>query len=103
MYNKIDFILEPCSFVKGESVVQLIRPNNRYQETVKSFLTLPAQVDLSNCGLIYDGEDVYEACDYSIYCCLNKVYYKTDGLMSTDRVYRRMAKFNSRGWERSRK
>ena len=58
MYKDIHVINEPHTWIKGTKIVQVIRPTNissnlTYEE---SFNNLIANVDLSCCGVSYDGQ-----------------------------------------------
>ena len=66
VYTDIKVINEPRTWMKGIKIVQLIRPvirvtrdsDLRYYE--RGFVDLIQNVDLSCCGISWDGENLYE-------------------------------------------
>ena len=102
MYKDIHVINEPHTWIKGTKIVQVIRPTNissnlTYEE---SFNNLIANVDLSCCGVSYDGQ-LHEDFKNSIIHCQSKVYSVNHyALMySENRAMHRRVKLQGRGWE----
>ena len=102
MYKDIHVINEPHTWIKGTKIVQVIRPTNissnlTYEE---SFNNLIANVDLSCCGVSYDGQ-LHEDFKNAIIHCQSKVYsVNYYALMySENRAMHRRVKLQGRGWE----
>ena len=102
MYKDIHVINEPHTWIKGTKIVQVIRPTNissnlTYEE---SFNNLIANVDLSCCGVSYDGQ-LHEDFKNAIIHCQSKVYSVNHyALMySENRAMHRRVKLQGRGWE----
>lgn len=97
----INVISEPKTWIKNYKIVQLIRPRdplgNNYEE---SFINLIQNVDISSCGLSYDGNKLYENYKDAILHCRHKVFYvnKNAKMYSPNRIYERIYKLESRGW-----
>lgn len=115
MYHpSIAIISEPITYIKGNKVVQLIRPNARASERTSNLAwtynhpninykdtldRLVNEVDLSCCGISYNGEEVKEHFPNAILHAKNKVYIRNEeGVMSTERIQHRMHKLGNRGW-----
>lgn len=103
IYSKIQVISEPHTWVKGSKIVQLIRPriNKKVSnEYIKNYYDLLSNVDMSCCGVSYDGKKIYEDFPNSILHCLNKVFLINMGakMYSFGRFSNRMYKMISRGW-----
>ncbi|NBP58141.1 hypothetical protein EBU71_16715, partial [bacterium] len=62
MYKDIHIISEPHTWIKGKKIVQVIRPTNLKNELTyeESFNDLIANVDLSCCGVSWDGKTLHE-------------------------------------------
>jgi hypothetical protein len=61
IYSRIHVISEPHTWVKGSKVVQLIRPrvNTKvYNEYIQNYYDLLSNVDMSCCGISYDGKKI---------------------------------------------
>lgn len=108
MYSDIHIINEPHTWIKGSKIVQLIRPvvNPSPQSTPasiyeKGFKDLISNVDLSCCGVSYDGKKLYEDYPNAILHCQNKVFSVNiwAKMYSDKRVSHRKVKLSSRGWE----
>lgn len=104
VYTNIKIINEPHSWVNGTKVVQLIRPATGYKksesEYIESFNDLIRNVDISCCGVSYNGYNLYENCPNSIIQCINKVFFvNTKAKMLTNRIVHRKNKFYDRGWK----
>lgn len=109
IYHDIRVINEPHTWLKGTKIVQIIRPVSTFtnpgdttQEVYESgFINLIQNVDMSCCGVSYDGESVYENYPDAISHCRNKVFeVNTDAIMySPKRFLHRKYKLLDRGWE----
>lgn len=111
MYNNIKVISEPRTFIKGNKVVQLIRPSLRnidvkdvkfihrklYEE---NFYKLLSNVDLSCCGVSYDGKNLFENVSNAVSSCLSKTFLINYGYMyNENRIIHRKVKLMERGWK----
>ena len=106
MYSEIHIINEPHTWVKGKKIVQLIRPSLGLaggDESIyrKGFKDLISNVDLSCCGVSYDGETLYEDYPNAIIHCQSKVYSVNNlaKMYSRKRIHHRTAKLIERGWK----
>ena len=107
MYSEIHIINEPHTWIKGSKIVQLIRPSNFVSNEIDSslyeegFRDLISNVDLSCCGVSYDGEKIYEDYPNAIVHCQSKVYSvnKSAKMYSEKRINHRIHKLKDRGWE----
>lgn len=107
IYTNIKVINEPRTWIKGVKIVQLIRPvirvtrdsDLRYYE--KGFVDLIQNVDISSCGVSWDGEKLYENYPNAIAHCQNLSFYinKSAKMYSRNRSDMRSYKFISRGWK----
>lgn len=102
MYKDIHVINEPHTWIKGTKIVQVIRPTNissnlTYEESFNNLIT---NVDLSCCGVSYDGQ-LHEDFKNAIIHCQSKVYSVNHyALMySENRAMHRRVKLQGRGWE----
>jgi hypothetical protein len=108
MYKDIHIINEPHTWIKGAKIVQVIRPtkfknaffvptSENYEE---SFNNLIANVDLSCCGVSYDGE-LHEDFKNAIIHCQSMVYSVnfTALMYSENRAMHRRVKLQERGWK----
>ena len=105
MYSEIHVINEPHTWIKGKKIVQLIRPSLGFQgkdEMVyrQGFSELISNVDLSCCGVSYDGENLYEDYPNAIVHCQSKVFSVNmrAKMYSHKRISHRKAKLESREW-----
>lgn len=109
LYSDIRVINEPRTWVKGSKIVQLIRPviqvtrGNRHDDFryyERGFIDLIQNVDISCCGVSWDGEVLYENYPNAIFHCQNKSYIvNTNAKMySHKRAEHRKYKLNDRGW-----
>jgi hypothetical protein len=106
IYSEIHIINEPHTWIKGKKIVQLIRPSlsnwkadsSLYEE---GFRDLISNVDLSCCGVSYDGENLYEDYPNAIVHCQSKVYSvnKSAKMYSERRINHRIHKLKDRGWK----
>ena len=107
VYTDIKVINEPRTWIKGVKIVQLIRPvirvtrdsDLRYYE--KGFIDLIQNVDISSCGVSWDGENLYENFPNAIAHCQNLSFYvnKRAKMYSRNRSDMRTYKFIQRGWK----
>jgi len=115
VYNDIQVISEPHTWMNGTRIVQLIRPRIS-QPNYKgvsdlmtpmgfykdSFNKLISNVDLSCCGVSYDGNKLSEDYPNAILHCKSKVFSVnyTATMYSHKRINHRTSKLESRGWNR---
>ena len=107
IYTDIKVINEPRTWMKGVKIVQLIRPvirvtrdsDLRYYE--RGFVDLIQNVDISSCGVSWDGENLYENYPNAIAHCQNFSFYinKNAKMYSHSRSVMRSYKFIERGWK----
>lgn len=111
LYKDIKVINEPHTWVKNKKVIQVIRPsmyafnsnmplNERLYKT--GFIDLISNVDISCCGLSYDGQNLYQNYPNAIIHSQNKVFFVNPKakMYSSNRIYQRIEKLCSRGWTR---
>jgi ribosomal protein S17E len=115
IYTDIHVICEPQTWVKGRKVIQVIRPAASHilapQGTTikdtKSFGTyyqmyqnLIYNVDISCCGVSYDGYHIYENYPDAVIHCLTKSFSvnSSAAMYSQKRIQNRIAKFIDRKW-----
>lgn len=103
IYSDIKVINEPRTWVKGNKIVQLIRPvvyTNDFIEYERGFRDLISNVDFSCCGVSWDGE-LYEDYPNAILHCQSKVFsINIWAKMYHDaRALKRRLKLQERGWE----
>ena len=102
-------INEPKTFIKGDSMVQLIRPVNKngliWQKpnnkgVKESFIDLIANVDISCCGVSYDGKHLYENYPNAVLHAKSKIFSVNDKakMYIENRVIHRAFKLIERGW-----
>lgn len=103
VYTDIKIICEPRTYIKGRKIVQIIRPSGdatMLMSYEKSIDRLISNVDISCCGVSYDGTNLIENVQDAILHCRNKVYKVNHGEMThRNRLQHRKAKLESRGWE----
>jgi hypothetical protein len=116
VYSEIQIINEPRSYVKGSKVVQVIRPRfntsnmvsqaQKYEEYKNSLDHLVSNVDISCCGVSYDGRRLRESVTNAILHCKNRVFEVNDGALmivntrsGIDRLSMRKHKLLDRGWK----
>ena len=105
MYSEFHVINEPHTWIKGKKIVQLIRPSLGFQgkdDMVyrQGFTDLISNVDLSCCGVSYDGENLYEDYPNAIVHCQSKVFSVNmkAKMYSHKRINHRKVKLESREW-----
>jgi hypothetical protein len=95
--------------MKGTKIVQVIRPvvnSGKESDSQRSnlyeagFVDLIQNVDISCCGVSWDGETLYENYPNAISHCQNKVFFanKSAKMYSYKRTTQREFKFIERGW-----
>jgi hypothetical protein len=111
LYSEIHIINEPHTWIKGTKIVQLIRPANGYTKDGyytfndkwyhQGFKELISNVDISCCGVSYDGEQIYEDYPNAIVHCQSKVFSVNifAKMYSNKRAIHRKVKLQSRGWK----
>ena len=102
MYSDIHVICEPHTWIKGDKVVQLIRPSGGFElisNYTELFNSLIENVDLSCCGLSYDGK-LNEDFKNAIIHCQSKVFSinKSAKMYCGKRIAHRVSKLETRGW-----
>lgn len=128
MYMLLSVIHEPRTWTKGKKIVQLIRPSLRaerpylvleegrclqsraysmpdstHSNEVFGFMNnFIAQVDLSCCGVSYDGTKIYENIQHAVLDCqLKNFMQNTHGLMfNQTKIIYRESKLWQRGWKK---
>ena len=109
VYSDIAIINEPRTWMKGTKIVQVIRPvvnSGKESDSQRSnlyeagFVDLIQNVDISCCGVSWDGETLYENYPNAISHCQNKVFFanKSAKMYSYKRTTQREFKFIERGW-----
>jgi hypothetical protein len=103
VYTHLQIINEPKTWIKGTKIVQLIKPvikttDLRYYEM--GFVDLIQNVDISSCGVSWDGVHLYENFPNAIAHCQNLSFYinKMAKMYSKQRSSLRRYKFIERGW-----
>lgn len=105
LYSDIHVISEPKTWMKGEKIVQLIRPvlrdDNIAFQSEKAFSDLISNVDLSCCGLSFEKNILYENYKNAIIHSVNKCFYvnKRASMYSVNRAAIRTHKMLERGWQ----
>jgi hypothetical protein len=102
IYKDIKLISEPHTYINTNlKIVQIITPTdsniNIYE---KSIVNLLQNVDLSCCGLSYDGNSLIENYKDAYYHAVNKVFVVNEHAMmySMERNAERIHKLEKRGW-----
>lgn len=101
IYNDIQIINEPWTFVKDGCIVQIIRPKLPMKSNVKEvFYNYLSNVDISACGVAYHNNRIIETCDNAISHCKSKVFATLVENMfyRKNRIQHRIAKLLDRGW-----
>lgn len=105
VYKDISVISEPHTFMKGLKIVQLIRPRNKNyafleQAYKKNFKRLLQNVDISCCGVSYDGEYLYENYPGAVSHCEFKYFEINEkaSMYNKKRIEHRKYKLIERGW-----
>tara|TARA_R110000772_G_scaffold20466_5_gene57018 strand:+ start:162343 stop:163020 length:678 start_codon:yes stop_codon:yes gene_type:complete len=119
MYSGIRVISAPKTYVKNGKIIQIITPTaspkilelitnkpklNRfdsrydlnYEEVIEKLIS---EVDLSCCGVSYNGKEVRDRYPNAIIHSMNKVFtINENALMKTNRFEERRGKLMDRGW-----
>jgi hypothetical protein len=103
IYSDIRVINEPNTWIKGHKVIQIIRPviNSPYKKSYEEgFINLIQNVDISCCGISYDGHSVYENYPNAISHSLSKRFKCNENatMYSEKRFLHRKYKLMERGW-----
>ncbi len=107
VYADIGIISEPWTFVRGGRIVQLIRPSihrdairNKGEFFRKNFVRLIQNVDLSCCGVSWDGNSLYENVPNAVAHCMARRFETDKGsaMYSKKRTLARAHKLMDRGW-----
>jgi hypothetical protein len=103
VYSDIRIINEPHTWIKGHKVIQIIRPviNTPYRKSYEEgFVNLIQNVDISCCGISYDGYKVYENYPNAISHSLSKSFKCNESakMYSEKRFSYRKHKLIDRGW-----
>lgn len=123
MYKDIHCIFEPWNFMnKNFKRVQVIRPTISKEDSIKNsikidefnkqpvpnlkflnssgFFDIMKQVDLSCCGVSFNGKEIRENTKDAIFHCMNKYYSvnKQAKMYNLDRCCARESKLSERGW-----
>jgi hypothetical protein len=110
VYHDIKIINEPHTYMKGDKIIQVIRPVPRHiqgdarkvtkEDYTYSFNSLIKEVDISCCGVSYDGRNVYENVKDAVLHCRNGVFIINDKnkMYSEKRIIHRTSKLEARGW-----
>lgn len=103
VYSDIQVISEPRTWMKGTKIVQVIRPrlnSNQPKEYEQMFIDLIQNVDISSCGVSWDGENLYENYPNAITNCQNLSFYinRSAKMYSSKRASHREWKLLERGW-----
>jgi hypothetical protein len=104
MYSDVHVICEPHTWIKGDKIVQIIKPSgglDGVSNYTELFNRLLENVDLSCCGVSYDGE-LHEDFKNAIVHCKSKVFSvnKFAKMYSHKRILHRVAKLEGRGWSK---
>lgn len=106
VYTDIKIICEPRTYINGTKIVQIIKPSggkgtHDFTNYSASINRLVSNVDLTCCGVSFDGDILSENIKDAILHCRNRVYSINVGSMMShpNRLSHRMAKLENRGWE----
>jgi hypothetical protein len=112
VYNDIHVINEPHTWMKGDRIIQLIRPSIAMTRNLPKsisvdiyktgFNNLISNVDISCCGVSWDGKVLYEDYKGAIVHCQSKVFAinRQAQMYSSKRIIHREDKFEKRGWKK---
>lgn len=101
VYKTIKIINEPQTFIKGDKIVQIIRPVIQKNLGLDySINVVLKQVDISCCGVFWSGKKVYESYDNAIQHCINKIFYKNEmaSMYKLQRTKLRSEKLINKSW-----
>ena len=100
-YPTSRIINEPWTYLKGNKKVQIIRPTTFHGlselDTQQRVIT---QVDLSPCGVAFDGKKVFETVEGAFEDCLKKRFrvIEKNAMYQKNRITNRICKLQDRGW-----
>ena len=119
IYSDISVINAPETYVKNKKVVQIILPatsskkifdkehydsqhrviENHY---IRGFKNLISNVDISCCGVSWDGENLYENFPGAVSHCINRCFHLNEKslMFSAKRIQHRVYKLTERGWSK---
>jgi hypothetical protein len=100
MYSDLKILSEPHTWIKSGKIVQLIRPSFNGINYEKSFINLIQNVDISCCGLSYDGFNLYENYKDAVLHCKSLLFEvnKKAIMYNPKRIEHRKYKLLDRGW-----
>jgi hypothetical protein len=112
MYSETHCVFEPWTFINNHlKIVQIIRPTTYFvteirgsntEETLKNnFFALMKEVDMSCCGVSYNGVEIKENYPNAIFHCLHKYYRVNEKakMYNDNRIVTRTRKLDDRGWK----
>lgn len=109
MYKDIHCIFEPWTFMnKNLKIVQLIRPsidnnfnNFNMNSHIIGFYNTMKEVDISCCGVSWNGKEIKENYTNAIRHCKGRIYRINDGakMYNKKRIFERKYKLEQRGWK----
>jgi len=110
LYSTINIISEPKTWMKGNKMVQLIKPriiqsgaiNLTPNEYFNNFKELIQNVDLSCCGVSYARGILYQNYRNAILHCIGRKFHVnyTAKMYNSQRAEHRIGKLIERGWEK---
>jgi len=107
MYSDLKILSEPHTWIKSEKIVQLIRPSfngisreKQADNYERSFINLIQNVDISCCGLSYDGYNLYENYKDAVLHCKSLLFEINNRaiMYNPNRIEHRKYKLLDRGW-----
>lgn len=100
LYAGVKVINEPWTYLKNKAIVQVIRPAIRYKNPISDLNGLLSNVDISACGVTYNGS-VGEVVKLAIEDCCNKRFAVIPyaSMCQNNRIHIRTAKLEDRGWK----
>lgn len=98
LYNGIHIINEPLTLYKNNKFIQLIKPAG---SDIFKFEDVISNVDISCCGISYDGHHLYENIRGAINDCKNSVFrvFKNVAMYQNNRIYNRIEKHLNYGYK----
>jgi hypothetical protein len=102
VYIGIAIISEPHTYMNNNNkIVQIIRPRNATNSDIMDNINnLINEVDISCCGVSYDGINVIETVEDAVLHCLQRIYIVRRGkkMSIESRIAQRTWKLQERGW-----
>lgn len=102
-YKEFRIINEPRTFInKNLKMVQIIRPALERPDDFNTFYKILQNVDLSCCGVSYNGVIIRENCDDAILHCLSRTFliYKDHKMFNENNIFKRIHKLENKGFEK---